>query len=52
MPTETQTNETNVEIETQPVTVETKLSRGSRVHSLNHYVLFHLKNNFLFHLFF
>ena len=60
IPTGTQTNEENTEIETEPVTVETK---GSFQHNLNTYtsfytfhllnhVLFLLKNNFLFHQFF
>ena len=57
----TQTNEENAKIETQPVTIETKISKFSTefkylhvffiFHSLSHYVLFHLKDNFLFHQF-
>ena len=61
IPTGTQTNEENTEIKTQPVTVETKGSFQHNLntytsfytfHSLNHDVLFLLKNNFLFHQFF
>ena len=58
MPTRTQTNKANSENETQPVTVETKISKLYTYmsfyifHSLNHYVLFHKKGNFLFHLYF
>ena len=50
IPTGTQTNEANAEIETQPVTVKERISKFST--SLNHYVLFHLKDNSLFHQFF
>ena len=56
--TGTQTNEINAEIETLPVIVEAKLSKFSALfkhfhvflyfHSLNHYVLFHLKDNSCF----
>ena len=51
MPMGTQTNEAYAEIETQPVTVESKISVQHNLntymyyyifHSLNHYVLFHL----------
>ena len=61
IPTGTQTNKANAEIETKPVTFETKISKCSTLftyntymspsifHSLNHYGLFHLKDNFLFH---
>ena len=60
MPIGTRTNEANGEIETQPLTVKTKTSNFQHklntyissyiFHSLNHYVLFHLKDyNFLFH---
>ena len=66
MPTEPQTNEANAEIETQPVTVETKINQNKQLfninlntympfyifRSLNHYVLFLLKDSFLFNLFF
>ena len=58
IPIGTRNNEANAEIETQPVTVETKISKFSTkfkylhvffiFHSLNHYV-FNLKDNFLFH---
>ena len=62
IPTGTQTNETNAEIETQLVTVETKIRKAQlnlntymsfyTFHSLNHYVLFLVKDNFLLYLFF
>ena len=55
IPTGKKPNEGNVEIEKQPVTVAAKISKCSPVfifHSLNHYLLFLLKDNFLFHLFF
>ena len=50
IPTKTPTNDPNAEIETQPLIVEMKIRKCFR--SLNHYVLFLLKNNFLYHLFF
>ena len=59
--TGTQTNETNAEFETQPVIAEDKISNLQHnlntymffyiFHSLNHYILFHLKDNFFFHQF-
>ena len=62
IPTETQTSEANAKIETQPVTVETKISKYSTYfkylmsfhtfHSLNHHVFFDLKDNLLCHQFF
>ena len=62
MPIGTATNETNAEIETQPLTAETKIRKclsNSKSYklfyafrSLYHYVLFLLKDNLLFHLFF
>ena len=36
IPTETQTNEANAEIETQPVTIETKISRCSTYVNYSH----------------
>ena len=59
MPTGTQTNDANSKIETKPVTVEVKIrvqhnldtcQSSHAFHSLNHYVLFYLKDNLLFHL--
>ena len=60
--TGTQTNDANAEIETQPVIVENKKTSVQNnlniyivcyiFHSLNHYVLFHLKDNSLFYQFF
>ena len=56
MSTGTQVNEATTEIQTQPVTVETKIRKDLHVflffHSLSHNVLFHLKDNLLFHQFF
>ena len=62
MPTGTQINEGNVENGKQIIIVEDKISKYSvyfkYLHvflyfcSLNHYVLFNLKDKFLFHLFF
>ena len=53
IPTGTETNKANTEIETQPVIVETKISKCFYTsHSLNHNVLLLLKDNFLFHQFF
>ena len=59
IPTEAQTNEANAEIKTQSVTVQTKISKCLiyymsfyAFHSINRYVFFHLKDNFLFHKFF
>ena len=48
------THEPNTEIETQPLTAETKSSTRLFMPFClpNHYVLFHLKDNFLFHIFF
>ena len=46
IPTGTQTNQANAEIETQPVFVEVKISKYST------YDLFLLKDKFLVHLFF
>ena len=61
IPTGTQTNDANAEIKTQLVIVEDRISKFSTfkyLHvflyfcSLNHYVLFYQKENFLFHQFF
>ena len=62
IPTGTQTNEENAEIETQLVNVEDRISNFSTkfrylhasyiFHPLNHYFLFHLKVNLLLHQFF
>ena len=59
IPTGTQTNEANAEIERQPITVEVKIIKCSTIikssfyafHSLNHFVLFLLKDSFLFHIY-
>ena len=61
MPTGIATNEANAEIKTQPVTVDAKISKSVQhnlsnymssyiFNSLNHYILFLLNDNFLFHL--
>ena len=62
IPTGTQANKANTQTETQPVTVETEISKCSTYlntymssyifHSLNYYVLFILKGSFLLHQFF
>ena len=60
IPTGIQTTEAKAEIETQPVKVEAKIIKFSisfyksfcAFYLWTHYVLFLLKNNFLFHLFF
>ena len=53
IPTGTQTNKAKKEIETQPAIDEARIRISSYIfYSLNHYVLFHLKDNFLFHQFF
>ena len=56
MHTGTQTNEANVKIRTQPVIVEAKIRNCCLIYLLDlfilNHVLFHLKDNFLFHLFF
>ena len=61
MSARTATNKGNTETKTQPVTDETKISKSSifkylqvflYFHSLSHYILFQLKDNFLFHQFF
>ena len=64
MPVGTPTNVANAEIETQPLTAETKEKQENAwsnskpyklfnvFHSLNLYVSLPLKNNFLFHLIF
>ena len=62
IPRGTLTNEASSEIETQPLTAEIKhenVRSNSKpctlfwaFHWLNHHVLFHLKDDFLFHLFF
>ena len=58
IPTGISINEANAEIETQPVIAETKISVQHNLstnmsfytfNSLNHYVLFHQKDNFSFH---
>ena len=62
IPTGTQTNDANAEIETELVIVENKKTSVQNnlniyiasyiLHSPNHYVLFHLKGNFSFYQFF
>ena len=57
IPTETETNHVNAEIETQPVTVENKKASAQNdlniympsnfFYSLDHHVLFHLIDNFI-----
>ena len=59
IPTGISTNEGNAEIETQPVTVKARIQHNLNIYmssytfnSLNHCVLFRLKDNLLFHQFF
>ena len=59
IPAETETNKENAEIETQLVIIEDKISKLSNklhtymsfyiFHSLNHCIIFRLKDNFLFY---
>ena len=61
IPTGTTANEANAKFETQPLTAKMKTRKSSKklitlhfsyaFHSLNHYVLLPLKDNFLFNLF-